>query len=273
MRVLAVLSPAKSLDFESDPVTDRASEPRLVEDAAELAGVMAGKSEAEVAGLMSLSPRLAELNAGRFAAWEPAPSPPAARQAILAFDGDVYRGLAAAETFATRDLTHAQKVLRILSGLYGLLRPLDLILPYRLEMGTRLATARGEDLYDFWGSRVTDLLREDLAESPGTEALVDLASQEYRRVVDPDALGARVVTPTFLDAKGDGPHRVVSFFAKRARGAMAGWMVRERVTRIRWLTEFDGLGYRFDPERSRPDAPVFVRRDGGTGTDRNGGSA
>ncbi len=150
-------------------------------------------------------------------------------------------------------------MLRILSGLYGVLRPLDLILPYRLEMGTRLATARGRDLQAYWRAAATRMLRGDLEESPGAAVLVNLASQEYFGAVDADALGARVVAPTFLDAKDGGEPRIVSFFAKRARGAMAGWMVRERITRVRALTEFDGLGYHFDAARSRPDAPVFVR--------------
>lgn len=257
--MLIVLSPAKSLDFTSPATTERRTEPRLIDDAAELAGVMAGKSESEVARLMSLSPRLAALNADRFAMWTADPPREDARQAVLAFDGDVYRGLEARETFDARDMTQAQKVLRILSGLYGVLRPLDAILPYRLEMGTRLATGRGDDLYAFWGDRITRLLRGDLEASPGNGALVNLASQEYFAAVDPDALGARIVTPSFLDSKDGGPYRMVSFFAKRARGAMAGWMVRERIMRVSHLAGFEGLGYRYDPDRSAPEAPVFVR--------------
>lgn len=258
--MLAVISPAKSLDFSTPPATDRATAPRLIDEAAALAGTMAEASEADLAALMSISPQLAALNAERFAAWEPAPAPPTARQALLAFDGDVYRGLDAPATFDTRDYTHAQKVLRILSGLYGVLRPLDLILPYRLEMGTRLVNARGRDLQAYWREPATRTLRRDLEKSPGPAVLVNLASQEYFGAVDPDALlGARVITPAFLDAKEGGEPRVVSFFAKRARGAMAGWIVRERITRPRALTEFDGHGYRFDAERSRPGAPVYVR--------------
>jgi hypothetical protein len=207
---------------------------------------------------MGISPRLAALNHDRFAAWRPDAAPPDARQAVLAFDGDVYRGLEAPATFGERDFTHAQKTLRILSGLYGLLRPLDLIMPHRLEMGTRLATSRARDLVGFWGRRITDLLREDLAASPGAAVLVDLASREYFAAVDPGLLGARVVTPAFLDEDAHGRPRMVSFHAKRARGAMAGWMVRERVTRLKDLTAFDGLGYRHDPALSAPDGPVFV---------------
>ncbi len=257
--MLALISPAKSLDFTTPPATERATTPRLIDDAATLATTMAETSREDLAVLMSISPQLAVLNAERFAVWDPAPHPPTARQAVLAFDGDVYRGLDASSSFDTRDYTQAQKVLRILSGLYGVLRPLDLILPYRLEMGTRLANSRGRDLQAYWREPATRILRHDLEESPGTAVLVNLASQEYFGAVDTDALGARVVAPTFLDAKEGGEPRIVSFFAKRARGAMAGWMVRERITRPKALTEFDGLGYRFDATRSRPDAPVFVR--------------
>lgn len=257
--MLAVVSPAKSLDWDRPLATRRRSEPQLLDDARELASVMAGQSPARIAALMKLSPKLADLNAERFRAWDPDPDPPGARPAVLAFDGDTYRGMRAPETFSERDFTHAQKTLRILSGLYGVLRPLDLIQPYRLEMGTRLATGRGEDLYDFWGGRITAAIREAVHASPGAAALVNLASQEYFRSVDAASLDARVITPVFLDGGPGTEPRVVSFHAKRARGAMAGWIVRERVTTIRALTGFAGLGYRHDPERSTADAPVFVR--------------
>jgi cytoplasmic iron level regulating protein YaaA (DUF328/UPF0246 family) len=258
--MLAVVSPAKSLDFETPPATDRFTTPRLIDDAAALAGVMASKTAPEISRLMSISPALGALNAERFAGWSEHPGPPEARQALLAFDGDVYRGLDAPATFSTRDFTRAQKTLRILSGLYGLLRPLDLILPYRLEMGTRLPNPRGADLSAYWRPRVTDVLRADLEASPGPAVLVNLASREYFGAVDEEALGARVVAPVFLDvAAAGGEPKIISFHAKRARGAMAGWLVRERVDRLRDLPAFDGLGYRYDPERSAPDAPVFVR--------------
>lgn len=217
--VLAVLSPAKSLDFDSPPATDRASEPRMAARADELAHVMAGKTASDLTRLMSLSESLARLNVERYRDWETAD----ARAAILAFDGDVYRGMAAADSFGTRDYTQAQKTVRILSGLYGVLRPLDRIRPYRLEMGTRLTTDRGEDLYDYWGRDITDVLRADLDASPGTAVLVNLASNEYFSAVDVPTLDRRVVSPVFLDARGDAEPRIVSFHAKRARGAMAGW--------------------------------------------------
>jgi cytoplasmic iron level regulating protein YaaA (DUF328/UPF0246 family) len=224
---------------------------------------MAGKTPDDLAEMMSISPALAELNFERFQDWQPPFGPHNARPAVLAFNGDTYIGLDAPGTFTERDYTHAQKVLRILSGLYGVLRPLDLIQPYRLEMGSKVEHAGGHDLYSFWGDRVTDVLNADLAASPGSSVLVNLASNEYFGVVRPERLDGRIVTPRFLDAKGDGDYKMVGFFAKRARGAMAGWIIRERITSARALTDFDAIGYRFDPARSSRDEPVFVRRNDG----------
>lgn len=256
--MITVLSPAKSLDFETPLATDRSSEPRFAERADELAQLLARRSASELARLMSVSPALAELNADRFVNWDAAAEQ--ARPAILAFHGDVYRGMDAPASFDTRDYTQAQKTLRILSGLYGLLQPLDRIRPYRLEMGTGLANGRGDDLYAYWGTELADALRTDIDASPGTGVLVNLASKEYFAAVDTDALERRVVSPVFLDAGGDAEPRIISFHAKRARGAMAGWMVRERITRVSHLTRFARLGYAHDPDRSDPDHPVFVRR-------------
>ncbi len=257
--MLTVLSPAKSLDFERPLATRRHTQPEHLERAAELVGIMAAKSPAEIASLMQLSPALAELNFERFQDWEPPFTPANARAAILAFNGDVYLGMDAANRFSQRDFTHAQKTLRILSGLYGVLRPLDLIQPYRLEMGSRVANPAGRDLYAFWGGEITRRLADDVAASPGAKVLVNLASNEYFTSVRPRELGVPVITPTFLDADGQGNHRIVAFFAKRARGAMAGWMIEERVKSVKALQGFDRLGYRFDPARSKPSAPVFVR--------------
>lgn len=256
--VLIVVSPAKSLDFDSPLATDRHSEPRLADRAAELVEVLAAKSPDDLAALMSISPALAELNFERFADWRPDVSVETGRVAVLAFAGDTYRGLEAG-AFSTRDFTRAQKVLRVLSGLYGVLRPLDLIQPYRLEMGTKLATGAGDTLYDFWGDTITEVLAADLAASPGAKALVNLASKEYFSAVDPDGLAGRVITPRFMDTNDDGELRVMGMFAKQARGAMARWIITERVTTLRDLDGFDGLGYRFAPELSDADEPVFVR--------------
>jgi hypothetical protein len=260
--VLIVVSPAKSLDYESELPTKKHSEPRMLDETQELIDVMAEKSPAEIARLMSVSQGLAELNHERYQDFEQPFTTDNARPAILAFTGDVYLGMDPNGTFTERDFTHAQKVLRILSGLYGVLRPLDLMQPYRLEMGTSLKTDRGDSLYSFWGDRITDQLNADIAESPGANVLVNLASNEYFGSVKPGKIDARIMTPTFLDSKNGGPHKIVSFFAKRARGAMAGWIIRERIKSAKALVEFDGMGYRYDAERSTIDEPVFMREDG-----------
>ncbi len=224
---------------------------------------MREKSTDELSAMMSISPQLGELNFERFQDWSPPFSPDNARPAVLAFNGDTYIGLDAAASFDERDYSHAQKVLRILSGLHGVLRPLDLIQPYRLEMGSRVDTDRGKNLYDFWGCDVTDRLNADLAASPGSNVLVNLASNEYFSVVEPERIDGKVISPRFLDAKGDGDHQVVGFFAKRARGAMAGWIIRERIKSARVLREFGDLGYRYDESASTPTEPVFRRRTDG----------
>lgn len=261
--MLIVVSPAKSLDYESPLPTKKHSEPTLLDHAEELVGVMAKKSPSDISSLMSMSASLGELNHERFQDWERPFTVDNARPALLAFTGDVYLGMDPANTFTERDYTHAQKTLRILSGLYGVLRPLDLMQPYRLEMGTRLATKRGGDLYTFWGDTITDRLNADIAASPGADVLVNLASNEYFGSVNTAKIEARIVAPTFLDAKDGGPHKIVSFFAKRARGSMAGWIIRNRIKSVQALRDFDGMGYRYDAERSSVDQPVFVREGGG----------
>jgi len=258
--MLIVVSPAKALDFESPLPTSKHSQPVMLEKSEELAGIMAGKSPAALAKMMSISNKLADLNHERFQDWTTPFTPDNARPAVLAFDGDTYTGLDARGSFSERDYTHAQKVLRILSGLHGVLRPLDLIQPYRLEMGSKVKHASGRDLYSYWGDTVTDQLNSELAESPGAKVLVNLASNEYFGVVQPDRFEGRIISPRFLDAKGDGEHKVVSFFAKQARGAMAGWIVRERITAARALTGFRANGYRYAAAESTPDEPVFKRR-------------
>ncbi len=261
--MLIVVSPAKSLDFESPLPTRKHSDPTMLDRAAELAEIMARKSPDELAKMMSISEGLAELNFERFQDWEPPFTPENARPALLAFSGDVYLGLDAANTFTERDYTHAQKVLRILSGLYGVLRPLDLIQPYRLEMGSKLQTDRGPDLYSFWGDDITARINDDLASSPGAPVLVNLASNEYFGSLRPELLEGQIVTPVFLDSKHGGDYRMVSFFAKRARGVMAGWIIKERIKTAKALLGFEGMGYRYDRDRSSPDRPVFIREDGG----------
>lgn len=257
--MLTLLSPAKTLDLESRLPSRRHTQPRLLDDAGELIDVMRTKSPDEVADLMDISDDLATLNVERYADFATPFTLKNARPAIWTFAGDVYRGMDAADRFDTRDLTEAQKTLRILSGLYGVLRPLDLIQPYRLEMGTRLHTDRGTSLYDWWGETITRRIAADLAESPGPAVVVDLASQEYSRAVDLDGLDARIVTPRFEDRAKNGEWRVVSFNAKRARGDMAAWIVQNRVRTVRALADFAGGGYRFAPDESNPDRPVYRR--------------
>jgi len=258
--VLIVLSPAKSLDYETPLATKKFTEPVLLDRSAELVEIMAAQSPVEIGKLMSISESLSELNFERFQNWEQPFNPDTARQSLLAFDGDVYMGMDAPNSFSAGDFTQAQKTLRILSGLYGVLRPLDLMMPYRLEMGTKLKTKHGKDLYQFWGNAITETLNHDLANSPGDELLINLASNEYFKSVKVGDLKAKVVAPAFLDAKGDGDYKIVSFFAKKARGAMAGWMIQNKFNAAAGLEDFDGMGYSFDKDRSSADRPVFTRR-------------
>ncbi len=257
--MLIVVSPAKSLDFESPLATKKFSEPTMLDRSAELVSVMAKKTPDEIGKMMSISPALAELNFERFQEWQPPFTPANARPALLAFSGDVYIGLDAPNSFSERDFTHAQKTLRILSGLYGVLRPLDLMQAYRLEMGSMVTTPRGKDLYSFWGATITEQLNADLAESPGSNTLINLASNEYFGAVKAKALDGRLVSPVFLDGKDGAEPKIVSFFAKRARGSMSGWIIRNRVKSPKALLDFAEDGYRYDAERSQADRPEFVR--------------
>jgi cytoplasmic iron level regulating protein YaaA (DUF328/UPF0246 family) len=256
--MLILLSPAKSLDYETPLATKKHSEPRMLDRAAELVDVLAPMGPKKLSKLMSISAPLAEENAARFLDWSTPFTPDNARPAVLAFNGDVYRGLDAA-SFTQRDFTHAQKTVRILSGLYGVLRPLDLMQPYRLEMGSKLANPAGRDLYQFWGSEITDVLNKDLAESPGARAVVNLASNEYFNSVRADELDGTLISPRFLDGRDHEEPKVKAFFAKQARGAMAGWIVRNRVSSMSGLRDFGGMGYRYDPARSTKAEPAFVR--------------
>jgi uncharacterized protein len=257
--VLILLSPAKLLDFESPMPTTARTLPRLLDQAEELAEVLKTKSVSDLARLSSISDELAALNAQRWADFAVPYPRAAARPAVLAFNGEAYRGLDVRGRFDTRDYTEAQKTLRILSGLYGLLRPLDLILAYRLEMGSRLVTERGANLYRWWGSRITDQLRADLAESPGAPIVVNLTSAEYFRAVSLDRLEARVISPRFEDTDARGRRKVLPFFTKHSRGAMAAWLIKQRVRSPHDLLTFQAGGYRYDPAASTPDEPVFVR--------------
>lgn len=254
--MIIVLSPAKTLDFETRPTTHKSSTPLFPDRVNELVDILSAKAPSDLADLMSISEPLAELNFERYQNWDPSPNAKTARPAISAFKGDVYQGLDVTRLDA-RDLNHAQKRLRILSGLYGVLRPLDLMQPYRLEMGSGLANPSGRDLYRYWQDTVTGQLAKDLTNTR-PRVLVNLASNEYFGVVSPHELGAPVVTPTFKDRK-NGSFKVISFFAKRARGSMAAWLIQNRVSSIRGLTCFDVDGYRYSPSDSTKANPVFLR--------------
>jgi len=254
--MLMVISPAKTLDYETPAATSRHTLPEHLQDAAQLIELLRELSPAQVAQLMQLSDKLAGLNVARYASWTPEFTPQNARQALLAFKGDVYTGLAV-EDFSEADLDYAQRHLRMLSGLYGLLRPLDLMQPYRLEMGTRLANPRGKDLYAFWGARISDWLNQALAEQ-GDDVLLNLASNEYFSAVHRPTLKARVIDVQFRDLK-NGQYKIISFHAKKARGMMARHVIRERIAEPERLREFDAQGYRYSEELSATDRLVFLR--------------
>ena len=258
--MLFLLSPAKSLDYTTPvpaAVARQATEPQFTAHAAELIAVLRQKTPAEVASLMELSDTLAALNVGRYAAWQPQATPANSKPAVLAFDGDVYGGLDA-KTLTAADLRWAQQHLVLLSGLYGVLRPLDRLQPYRLEMGTALATPHGKDLYAYWGDTVAEHLNALQADA-ARPVVVNLASQEYARVALRPALRARVIDCVFEDWKGD-RYKIISFFAKRARGLMARYVVQHRITTPKKLLGFDADGYAHVPEVSTPDRLVFRRR-------------
>lgn len=253
--MLIVLSPAKSLDLDSPPTTQERTTPRFIDDAAELIRVLKPKSPAEIGALMDISDQLSVLNVTRYADWHPDHG--AARQAIMSFDGDVYTGLAA-RTLDAQALGYVRDRVRILSGLYGVLRPLDAMHPYRLEMGTRLANPRGKDLYAFWGERVTAALNADLKDA-AAPVLVNLASEEYFKSVKPKLLDVPVITPVFEDWK-NGKYKIISFFAKRARGMMARHAAEQGITDVERLKDFDVDGYAYDESVSTDKSWVFRRR-------------
>jgi cytoplasmic iron level regulating protein YaaA (DUF328/UPF0246 family) len=249
--MLVVISPAKKLDMDTvEGVTP--TQPMFLDRATELAKVAGKLKVKDLQNLMHISENLAKLNADRFKDFGQMDR----KAAALAFAGDTYQGLEAT-TLDPDDMAYAQDHLRILSGLYGVLRPLDEIEPYRLEMGSRLKTKRGKSLYDYWGDTLSQALNAQ-AEAVDTDVLVNCASQEYFGAVDLTALDARVITPVFMEDKGQGP-KIVSFFAKKARGAMARFMIQNRVTSVEGLRDFDIGGYSYQPRESTDDKLVFTR--------------
>lgn len=254
--MLAIISPAKSLDFDGRAPTRKSSVPSFLDDSAELIRELRELAPQDLSDLMGISTSLAELNYDRYATWGEPFSRRNAKQAMFAFNGDVYLGLKSTE-FSERDLTWAQKHLRILSGLHGILKPLDLIQPYRLEMGTRLPNGRGGDLYEFWRDKVTAALNEAI-NAQRQPILVNLASNEYFSAVDTSRIDARIITPTFKDLK-NGRYKFISFFAKKARGLMAAHLIKNRASTLKALKAFDWQGYRFSPAESSANEWVFLR--------------
>ena len=256
--MLIVVSPAKTLDYESPLAIEKSTQPELTEYSKQLIEVCRKLSPADIASLMKVSDKIADLNVGRFQEWSETFSKDNSRQAILAFKGDVYTGLDA-QSFDEQDFDYAQNHLRMLSGLYGVLRPLDLMQPYRLEMGTKLANDKGSNLYHFWGNTITESLNDTIAQQ-GEGTLVNLASNEYFKAVKTKNLTASVITPIFKDCK-NGQYKVISFFAKKARGMMARYIIKNRISDAAQLKNFDVAGYYFALEESTSSEFVFKREE------------
>jgi cytoplasmic iron level regulating protein YaaA (DUF328/UPF0246 family) len=255
--MLFLLSPAKALDYDTPAGDVPHTQPLFVKQATELIGVLKEKSPQDIAGLMSLSDALSALNVARYQAWSPKFTAKNSKQAVLAFNGDVYEGLDA-KTLKPKDLAWAQEHVAILSGLYGVLRPLDWMQPYRLEMGTSLENKQGNNLYKFWGAQIASYVNERLA-TDKTPIVVNLASQEYFKSVDRKTLKARVIECVFEDYKG-GKYKVISFLAKRARGLMTRYAITHQVKTPKALEGFNLEGYAFVPAASEPDRLVFRRK-------------
>lgn len=254
--MLAVLSPSKALDFDPLPAAIEHSQPRQLPHSQQLIHALQQLSPDQVTSLMHLSQKLGELNYQRFQDWQPPFSLDNAKQALFAFKGDVYLGLDA-HALSEKQVQHSQQHLRILSGLYGLLRPLDLIQPYRLEMGTRFGVGEAANLYQFWRPTLTASLREDM-QAVGAQTLLNLASNEYFKAIDTKALALPVVSPQFRDLK-NGQYKMISFFAKKARGRMAAWLLRSGAQHPEQLRDFAEDGYRYDAASSSAEKPVFLR--------------
>jgi cytoplasmic iron level regulating protein YaaA (DUF328/UPF0246 family) len=254
--MLVVISPAKTLDFESAPIIRKSSQPLYLDDAQVLVEQLQQLAPHQLSSLMSISDKLGQLNYDRYQNWRRPFSLDNAKQALLAFKGDVYTGLNP-EQFSQEDFAFAQRHLYILSGLYGALRPLDLIQPYRLEMGTRLANIRGANLYEFWGDRITESVNKAVKMS-GSEVLVNLASNEYFKSIRRHALRCEVITPVFKENKG-GNYKVVSFLAKKARGMLTAYIIRNRLDLTQDIKAFDEAGYGYNPGLSTAREWVFTR--------------
>ncbi|MBY0499425.1 MAG: peroxide stress protein YaaA [Nitrosomonas sp.] len=259
--MIIVISPAKTLDFETPPITQEYTYPVFLDDSAELISALRKLEPQQISQLMSISPKLGILNSNRYYAWNRPFTLENSKQAILAFKGDVYTGLDA-ETMTTAELAFAQDHLRILSGLYGVLHPLDLMQPYRLEMGTQFKNPRGKNLYEFWGDKITQALNQDLKKQKDS-ILINLASHEYFQSTHMGKLEARIITPVFKDEK-NGIYKIISFYAKKARGMMSRYIIRNRLTNPEAIKKFDVAGYQFDAKGSNQDEWVFTRAESKT---------
>jgi cytoplasmic iron level regulating protein YaaA (DUF328/UPF0246 family) len=256
--MLMVISPAKTLDFVSPLATTKNSQPRFLDQSQQLINELQKLAPHDISNLMSVSDKIGTLNFDRFQAWQQPFNKDNARAAVLAFKGDVYTGMQA-ETFQAGDFNFAQKHLRILSGLYGLLRPLDLMQAYRLEMGTKFANKSGKDLYQFWDNKITNRLNQDIEES-GNKVLVNLASNEYFKSVQLKQLDSAVITPIFKDLK-NGKYKIISFYAKKARGMMAAYIIKNKIKSVEAIKEFDVDGYSFNAEMTVGADWVFTREE------------
>ncbi|HED17346.1 MAG TPA: peroxide stress protein YaaA [Gammaproteobacteria bacterium] len=255
--MLIVISPAKKLDYESQPKTRQFTTPDYLDQSQLLINRMRDFSSLDISELMRVSSKIAELNFDRYEQWTADFSPENAKQALLAFKGDVYTGMDA-DSFSAADFRFAQKHLRILSGLYGLLRPLDLMKAYRLEMGTRLETLRGKNLYEFWGEIITTGLNQQLKKSK-SDVLINLASNEYFKSVKPELLNAEIITPAFKEYK-NGDYKMIGIYAKKARGMLSRFIIKNKITDSQQIREFDQEGYRFNKKLSSGNNWVFTRK-------------
>jgi len=255
--MLIVVSPAKTLDYETPAKTKTFTLPDYLDDSAELIHRMREFSALDISELMHVSSKIAELNFDRFEAWNKKFTEKNAKQAVLAFKGDVYTGLDA-ESFSAKDFKFAQSHLRILSGLYGMLRPLDLMQAYRLEMGTRLSNERGKNLYEFWGSEVTDGLNAQLKKIK-SKHLINLASNEYFKVVKPKELNGEIITPAFKELK-NGDYKMIGIYAKKARGLLSRYIIQNQLSDIEDIKSFDVDGYSFNKKLSKDNNWVFTRK-------------
>lgn len=253
-----VLSPAKNLNEKDPSPVQTFTQPDLLAESEILMRQLRELAPQQIAELMHVSDKIALLNTERNASWHTPFTPENAKQAVFMFNGDVYEGLAA-DTLAPAQIDYLQQHVRLLSGLYGILRPLDLMQPYRLEMGTAFANSRGKNLYEFWGSRITDLLNATLAQA-GSDVLINLASQEYFKSVNTKQLKARLITPVFKDEK-NGQYKIISFYAKRARGLMVRYAAEHGITDPEMLKNFDSEGYAFNAAASNENEWVFMRKE------------